>query len=89
MTASQILIVEDEWELANFIAEVVQGLGYGIIGPVARLDRNLHLPTTAPIDAAILDINIRGGNELPDRRTVTGTKSAVHLLDRVWKIVVA
>lgn len=57
----QVLVVEDEMTIALAIEETLVGLGAHVIGPVARLDAALKLATETEIDAAILDVNIRGG----------------------------
>lgn len=48
--------------IALLIEDTLLDMGLGIVGPVASLDAALHLAGTATLDAAILDINIRGGN---------------------------
>jgi DNA-binding response OmpR family regulator len=58
----RVLVVEDEMTIAEIIEETLLSLGAEVVGPVARLDAALQLASEAPIDAAVLDINIRGGN---------------------------
>ncbi|AMJ62093.1 response regulator [Bosea sp. PAMC 26642] len=58
----RVLVVEDEMTIALMIEETLLDLGAEVIGPAARLDAALQLATEASIDAAILDVNIRGGN---------------------------
>lgn len=57
-----VLVVEDEMTIVLLIEETLLDLGAEIVGPTAHLDAALHLAREAPIDAAVLDINIRGGN---------------------------
>lgn len=57
----RVLVVEDEMTIAVMIEETLLSLGGEVVGPVARLDAALLLARTAGIDAAILDITIRGG----------------------------
>jgi CheY-like chemotaxis protein len=61
----QILVVEDEMTIAVMIEDILLALGAEVVGPVARLDAALKLAKDAAIDAAVLDINIRGGNSYP------------------------
>ena len=61
----RVLIVEDEMTIALVIEQALLNLGAEVVGPVARLDAALRLANDAEIDAAILDINIRGGNSYP------------------------
>jgi CheY-like chemotaxis protein len=58
----QVLVVEDEMTIVLVIEEALAKLGAKVVGPVARLDAALRLAGEAAIDAAILDIHIRGGN---------------------------
>ena len=57
-----VLVVEDEMTIVLVIEEALFDLGAHVIGPAASLDAALRLAREASIDAAILDINIRGGN---------------------------
>jgi CheY-like chemotaxis protein len=57
-----VLVVEDEMTIVLVIEEALLELGIEVIGPAARLDAALSLAREPSIDAAILDINIRGGN---------------------------
>ena len=58
----KVLVVEDEMTIVLVIEETLLGIGAQVVGPVARLDAALRLAREAPIDAAVLDVNIRGGN---------------------------
>lgn len=58
----RVLVVEDEMIIAQVIEETLLSLGTVVVGPVARLDAALQLATEASIDAAVLDVNIRGGS---------------------------
>ena len=61
----RVLVVEDEMLIAVLIEEVLQGLGCHVVGPVSRLDAALRLAHEEPLDAAILDVRIRGGQVYP------------------------
>ena len=56
-----VLVVEDELMIVVAIEETLLALGVQIVGPVARLDAALTLAKEAQLDAAVLDVNIRGG----------------------------
>lgn len=58
----RVLIVEDEMTIALMIEDTLLDLGAEIVGPASRLDAALRLATEASIDAAVLDVNIRGGD---------------------------
>ena len=44
------------------IEDVIDALGYQIVGPFAQLDEALEVAKRGNFDCAVLDINIRGGN---------------------------
>lgn len=57
----QVLVVEDEMTIVMMIEDTLLDLGLEVVGPTAHLDVALRLAREEPIDAAVLDINIRGG----------------------------
>lgn len=56
----RVLVVEDEPIIALHIGEVLQELGCIVIGPAGRLSVALRLADEAELDAAILDLDLRG-----------------------------
>src|SRR5215212_5261546 len=57
----RVLLVEDEYMIAQDMAYELQLLGADVIGPVQSLDRALRLVEGEPdIDAGFLDINLNG-----------------------------
>lgn len=65
LTGCRILVVEDELLIAMIIEETLQDLGCVVVGPVGRLDAALRLAKDETLDAAILDVSIRGGKVYP------------------------
>ncbi|HEY0205897.1 MAG TPA: response regulator [Acetobacteraceae bacterium] len=65
LAGRRILVVEDDMLIAVLIEEALQELGCTVVGPVGRLDAALHLAGNEALDAAILDVNIRGGLVYP------------------------
>ncbi len=61
----RVLVVEDDTLIAVNIEEVLQDLGCVVIGPVGRLDAAMRMADHEALDAAILDINVRGGHIYP------------------------
>jgi len=62
----RLLLVEDEYLIAKFLAEIVEELGAEVLGPVASVEDALELIAHCPeIDAAILDVNLRGETVYP------------------------
>ena len=65
LAGCRILVVEDETLIAILIEEALQELGCVVVGPVARLDAALQLASNEVLDAAVLDVTIRGGHIQP------------------------
>ena len=80
LAGCRILVVEDEMLIAVMIEETLQDLGCVVVGPVAKLDAALRLARDEALDAAILDVTIRGGQVYP---------VAEHLLARGIPFVLA
>jgi CheY-like chemotaxis protein len=59
-SAQRILIVEDEPLVALVLADALEDAGATIVGTAASVDEALRCIATEPIDAAILDCNLRG-----------------------------
>lgn len=57
----RILIVEDSPLIADDTEEMIRGLGGEVVGPAPNMAVALHLAQEEAIDAAVVDINIRGG----------------------------
>jgi CheY-like chemotaxis protein len=65
----RILVVEDEYFLADDIERAFRSLGAEIAGPVAELDDALRiLNDGGTLDGAVLDVNIRSEMVLPVAR---------------------
>ena len=57
----RVLIVEDEYFLADDLRQILAELGMEILGPVPNLRDGLRvIETAAHIDCAVLDVNLRG-----------------------------
>lgn len=61
LAGRRILIVEDEYLLADDLSEALADGGATVLGPVASVEAAAELiASEAEIDAAVLDINLRG-----------------------------
>lgn len=66
LNGRKILLVEDEYLIADDLAALLREAHAEIIGPAASLPKAMRLATdTEQIDAAVLDINLRGVNVFP------------------------
>ena len=61
----RLLIVEDEYLLAQDLTEYFQQLGVEVIGPVGSVSEALKLLNLIEVHGAILDINLRGERVYP------------------------
>ncbi|MDQ3470956.1 MAG: response regulator [Pseudomonadota bacterium] len=57
----RIFVVEDSPVVADDSAETLKELGCTVIGPAGNMASALQLAESEDFDAAIVDINIRGG----------------------------
>lgn len=65
LAGRRILVVEDEALIALEIEESLQDMGCVIVGPASKLEEALRLARDEALDAAILDVTIRGGKVFP------------------------
>lgn len=66
LTRCRVLVVEDEYFIADDMAKALEKLGAEVVGPVPRRDKALMLLSSGEgIDAAVLDINLRGEEVFP------------------------
>lgn len=65
MSNVRVLVVEDEPLVAMLLEDILDDLGYAVVGPAATLEQGLALARTALVDAAILDVNLNGARSFP------------------------
>jgi DNA-binding response OmpR family regulator len=65
VAGAKILVVEDNYLLAEVVCDFVADCGMQPIGPATGLDRGLVYARQAPLDGAILDINLDGRLSFP------------------------
>ena len=62
----RILVIEDEYFLADDICSALKGLGADIIGPAGELARAIEIVNSGQlIDAAVLDVNLQDASIFP------------------------
>jgi DNA-binding response OmpR family regulator len=54
----RVLVLEDEWLIAEQIETALGAAGYDVVGPVGRVHEAMDLLKGQAIDAAVLDINV-------------------------------
>jgi len=60
-TPLRVLVLEDEALVAMLIEDQLLDLGYEIVGPAANAAQAIALCENERVDAAVLDINLGGG----------------------------
>ena len=60
LNGRRILVVEDEYFLAEDLREELSDCGAQVLGPVANVKDAIAFIRTGGIDAAVLDINLQG-----------------------------
>jgi CheY-like chemotaxis protein len=56
----RILIVEDEPMIAMMVEDFLTELGWNVVGVAGALDQAIAMARDAAIDAALLDVNLKG-----------------------------
>jgi len=65
LSGQHVLIVEDEYFLAQDLVDFFQDLGVQVLGPAASVSEALKLLESAEVQGAILDVNLRGERVYP------------------------
>ena len=68
LSGRRILLVEDSPVVAEASEDMLRDMGCEVIGPATNMATALQLAADEEIDAAIVDINIRGGKAYPALR---------------------
>jgi len=61
----RILVIEDSPVIAPFIADMLDELGFTVVGPAPNMAKARELVEAAAFDAALLDVHIRGERVFP------------------------
>ena len=61
----RVLLIEDEYFLADDLGRMLAERGLEVVGPVATLDQASRLLETEKVECAVLDINLRGEMAFP------------------------
>jgi CheY-like chemotaxis protein len=68
----RVMIVEDEFIIADEIAMMVEGAGHAVLGPVASVEDASAMLAAEKPDFAIIDANLRGESSSPLARSLAG-----------------
>ena len=67
----RVLVVEDEYLVADDIAETLSELSYQVAGPAATVGEAIALIEEGPLDGALLDANLDGLSSAPVAELLT------------------
>ncbi|MBE7179859.1 MAG: response regulator [Terriglobus roseus] len=60
LSGHRVLVVEDDYFIADGLRQMLLGMGVEVVGPVATVDKALALiAASSQIDVAVLDVNLR------------------------------
>ena len=59
LAGCRVLLIEDEYFIADDMRDALEGAGARVIGPIATLSEALHQVAEDGFDLAIVDINLR------------------------------
>lgn len=68
----RILVVEDSPVVAEACDGMLRDMGVDVVGPATNMAAALQMAGEEPLDAAVVDINIRGGKAFPVLRILHG-----------------
>ena len=72
VSGRRVLVVEDEYFLADELNRVLQAAGVTVLGPVPTVEAALGLLELGAPDAAVLDVNLGGETVYPVADALTG-----------------
>jgi CheY-like chemotaxis protein len=68
----KILVVEDEWLIADNMSSMLEDMECLVVGPVATVAKALEVISTGGIDCVLLDANLNGVSSAPIADELTG-----------------
>ena len=61
----RVLVVEDEYMVADYISMVLEDFGCDVVGPVGTIEEALAVVNDGGLDGALLDANLSGDSSAP------------------------
>jgi len=61
----RVLVVEDEWLIAEYLADLLTDLGYQVVGPVPTVKLGIEVLAENAIDCAVLDVTLGQHKSFP------------------------
>lgn len=60
----RLLVVEDEYLIAEDLSRILRSLGIEVVGPTGKVDRAIALTEQEALDGALLDVKLDGNMSL-------------------------
>ena len=70
LTGLRVLVVEDDFDVAEALRASLVSAGCEVVGPVSTVAEACELAKTATLDAAVLDIALSPGTSAPVARSL-------------------
>lgn len=65
LSGARILLVEDEYYIADDLRRTLIEAGAKVVGPFSNLEKARHAIETETFDCAVIDLNLHGDSGLP------------------------
>lgn len=70
----RVLVVEDDYFIANDVCETLADMGYDVIGPYPTMEEAALALEREAVDAAVLDVNLSGNAVYPLAHQLMGRR---------------
>jgi len=79
LDGKRVLLVEDEYYIADDLRRILEGVGARVVGPLSTLAKAHEALDDARFDCAVIDLNLHGESALPiaDRLSDSGKSFAI------------
>jgi|SRR6185503_17766877 DNA-binding NtrC family response regulator len=65
LSGKRVLVVEDEYYIADDLRRILEGVGAEIVGPLSTIDKAHQALNDASFDCAVIDLNLHGESAIP------------------------
>jgi len=65
LDGKRVLLVEDEYYIADDLRRILEGVGARVVGPLSTLAKGHEALDDARFDCAVIDLNLHGESALP------------------------
>ena len=65
LSGTRVLVIEDEYFIADDVRRILSGAGAEIVGPVATVAKAQQAIDQANFDCVVLDLNLQGESAVP------------------------